>query len=74
MTATTLTPWDCNRSAAAAASVAVTADVAESGPARVNGSELRNVTNRPPIAAERNKTVMPNVSHGDNGPEKINAA
>src|SRR5215813_283317 len=27
MTATTLTPWDCNRSAAAAASVAVTADV-----------------------------------------------
>jgi len=51
--------WACRCSTVAAASVAVTADVAESGAASANGKELRHDTRKPLMAAHRNESEMP---------------
>jgi hypothetical protein len=57
-----------------ASNAATTAEVEESGPAIVKGSELLQQTITPPIAAERNVTEMPYESQRDSGPANISAA
>ena len=52
-------PVAAKRCAMAASSAATTAEVEESGPAMVKGSELRQLTIAPAIAADRNVTAMP---------------
>src|SRR5262249_42874256 len=67
-------PDATRRSAIAATSVAVIADVEVSGPAIANGNELRHATTAAATPAVRKVTATPYDSRSASGPEKISAA